>query len=346
MPVEGGKVIQKCARHIQELLQKPEFSECSGVDQELLYQPHENHRYKKGVCPILTALTFDHGICTFASRFGKSLFRRGPTADVFRSTSNMLHGSFPNCHDTQKDITIPTSTVFQGADGHAPNGYTQADLVEMKKRVEHSRPDLLFHKGNGRNLDTNQLSPLNPQSMRNVRKEINAHLGLPNKGGERLSQEEFYQKMSNSDFCLCPYGDGLWSPRLTESLAMGCIPVLFPFCHDFSNCPELDSTLPYFDFLDYATFSVILNVDSIPKLTQVLSKITQEERVMLRKNGQRAQPFFQHRVDGKYEQGTSTLDLFMFELWMRQTDRLKNFGRRSVIMGEHITVEITHSNVY
>jgi hypothetical protein len=334
MPIESGKVIEKCAAHIQELLQKPEYSECSGVDQELLYQSHENHRYQKGICPILTALTFDHGICSFSSKFGTSIYRPGEVSNTFRATSNMLHGSFPNCHDTQKDITIPVSSVFQGADGYGPTGYTHENLEEMKKAIDEPRDELIFHKGTGRRLDVQKLSPLQPVGMRNLRQEINQQLGLPDKGGPRVSQEDFYKSMRNTDFCLCPYGDGLWSPRLVESLAMGCIPVIFAFCRDFKNCPELDSTLPYFDYLDYNTFSVILNADKVPQLEKTLSRISAEERVMLRKNGQRVQPFFNHRVDGKYEQGTSTLDLYMFELWMRQNAHLPSFGRRSVIMGK------------
>ena len=163
MPVEGQQMVSQCASHIKELLEKPEYRECSHVNQDILYGHHENVHYNKGVCPLMTALTFDHGICSFSSKYGKSMWRMSPTTETFRSTTNLLHGSFPNCHDTQKDVTVPVSSIFLGADGYGPKGFTGADVKAMKSELDAPRKELLFHKGSGRKLDVSELSSQHPK---------------------------------------------------------------------------------------------------------------------------------------------------------------------------------------
>lgn len=50
--------------------------------------------------------------------------------------------------------------------------------------------------------------------------------------GERVSEEEHFEDLGRSTFCLCPPGFSRWSFRLVESILAGCIPVLFSVPHE------------------------------------------------------------------------------------------------------------------
>jgi hypothetical protein len=42
----------------------------------------------------------------------------------------------------------------------------------------------------------------------------------------RLNYPDYLCALRASEFCLAPRGNAVWSPRLEESLAAGCIPVI------------------------------------------------------------------------------------------------------------------------
>lgn len=110
---------------------------------------------------------------------------------------------------------------------------------------------------------------------RKVRTEI-----LRKYGGDRrfyLKRHRFagYQsEIVRSVFCLCPLGWAPWSPRLVESVALGCVPVLIadgirlPF-ESAVNWPEISLTVPERD---------------VGKLGDILEHVTKTNLTIIQRN--------------------------------------------------------------
>jgi xylogalacturonan beta-1,3-xylosyltransferase len=76
----------------------------------------------------------------------------------------------------------------------------------------------------------------------------------------------YYHIMSNSVFCLAPEGIFAFTPRISESIFSGCIPVIIsdsfepPFSHD----------------IDYEQFSVRVTMKDLPNLPSIIKNIPKE----------------------------------------------------------------------
>eukprot|EP00013_Stygamoeba_regulata_P001834 CAMPEP_0177642296 /NCGR_PEP_ID=MMETSP0447-20121125/7509_1 /TAXON_ID=0 /ORGANISM="Stygamoeba regulata, Strain BSH-02190019" /LENGTH=496 /DNA_ID=CAMNT_0019144441 /DNA_START=182 /DNA_END=1672 /DNA_ORIENTATION=+ len=77
----------------------------------------------------------------------------------------------------------------------------------------------------------------------------------------------FLDEMSNSVFCICPLGFALWSPRVAQSVALGCIPIIIA---DYI-------VLPFEQYTDYRKFSIKLRESQVPQLKQIVTSISQAQ---------------------------------------------------------------------
>ena len=77
----------------------------------------------------------------------------------------------------------------------------------------------------------------------------------------------YYHIMSNSVFCLAPEGIFAFTPRISESIMSGCIPVII------SDTFEP----PFSSKLDYDEFSVRVSMDDLPNLPQIIKNIPIEQ---------------------------------------------------------------------
>jgi glycosyltransferase involved in cell wall biosynthesis len=74
------------------------------------------------------------------------------------------------------------------------------------------------------------------------------------------ARKEYVECIKNSDYFLCPRGDGNFSVRFYETLSLGRIPVLI----------DTDIELPYPDLIDYNSFLIKINMKDINNIDSII----------------------------------------------------------------------------
>ena len=113
-----------------------------------------------------------------------------------------------------------------------------------------------------------------------------------------------------------PRGNAVWSPRLEESLAAGCIPIIISDLYD----------LPFVHVLDYSKFSLRIAQKDFSTLPERISALGSDQRDELRRNGQVVANLFTFRAHPAEPTGHDSTPLVAFELWARVhqlTDRYR-----------------------
>lgn len=110
---------------------------------------------------------------------------------------------------------------------------------------------------------------------RKVRTEI-----LRKYGGDRrfyLKRHRFagYQsEIVRSVFCLCPLGWAPWSPRLVESVALGCVPVIIAD----------GIRLPFESAVNWPEISLTVREKDVGKLGDILEHVTKTNLTIIQRN--------------------------------------------------------------
>ncbi|HYD92903.1 MAG TPA: exostosin family protein [Candidatus Paceibacterota bacterium] len=90
-------------------------------------------------------------------------------------------------------------------------------------------------------------------------------------------RSEFIENILESDFILCPKGDGNFSARFYETLSLGRIPVLI----------DTDMILPFEQYLDYSTFTIRVPYHKIGcignYIMDIWNKLSDEEYAEMQK---------------------------------------------------------------
>lgn len=122
----------------------------------------------------------------------------------------------------------------------------------------------------------------------------------------------YTRTMQRAKYCVVSEGFSPWSPRLTESVAQGCVPVILS--------PSLE--LPYAASLDWTQFSVRIDEDDIPRLDYLLESLDHSK---LHANLMRVRPLFAFCIDEGGEDGCGGnllagdgLPLVVFEMARRK----------------------------
>lgn len=80
--------------------------------------------------------------------------------------------------------------------------------------------------------------------------------------------------MARSVFCLCPLGWAPWSPRLVESVALGCVPVIIAD----------GIRLPFPSSVPWPTISLTVPERDVRKLSRILDRVAATNLSAIQRN--------------------------------------------------------------
>eukprot|EP00941_MAST-03F_sp_MAST-3F-sp1_P005539 g5539.t1 len=138
---------------------------------------------------------------------------------------------------------------------------------------------------------------------------------------ERLRgyKTDYLNDMLLSKFCLCPPGWASWTPRVFESILLGCIPVVVS---DYN-------VLPFESFINYKDFSVFIPEKNANRLKEILLAIPEEQIKKMQKKMKEISPMFKYSYIGTSSRinGTELPGAFSYIMKELQ-EKAKQVGKR------------------
>jgi len=115
----------------------------------------------------------------------------------------------------------------------------------------------------------------------------------------------YYEMLRKSKFCLCPSGYEVASPRIVEAIYTGCVPVLIS-----------DHYVPPFsDVLNWKSFSVEILVEDIPKLKDILMKISSTQYIRMQRRVVQIRRHFEvHSPPKRFD----VFHMILHSVWLRR----------------------------
>lgn len=91
---------------------------------------------------------------------------------------------------------------------------------------------------------------------------------------KRERAEGYLSEIARSVFCLCPLGWAPWSPRIVESVALGCVPVIIAD----------DIRLPFPDAVPWRDISLTVAERDVGRLGRILSHVAATNLSAIQRN--------------------------------------------------------------
>ncbi|KAK4491052.1 hypothetical protein RD792_001774 [Penstemon davidsonii] len=117
--------------------------------------------------------------------------------------------------------------------------------------------------------------------------------------------QDYYDSMLKSKFCLCPSGYEVASPRIVEAIYAECIPVILSDHY----------VLPFSDVLNWDAFSIHIDILEIPRLKEILIAVSEDKYLRL-KEGLRA--VRRHFVLNRPAKRFDMFRMILHSVWLRR----------------------------
>lgn len=124
------------------------------------------------------------------------------------------------------------------------------------------------------------------------------------------SKMNYIEHMKSSKFCICPKGYEVNSPRVVEAIFYECVPVII----------SDNFVPPFFEVLNWDSFSVIIPEKDIPELKNILKGISDEKYKELQYGVRKVQRHFLWNVkDVKYD----LFHMILHSIWYNRVFQIK-----------------------
>ncbi|XXG57413.1 hypothetical protein AAC387_Pa03g4568 [Persea americana] len=120
----------------------------------------------------------------------------------------------------------------------------------------------------------------------------------------------YIHHMKTSKFCICPKGYEVHSPRVVEAIFYECVPVII----------SDNYVPPFFEVLDWETFSVFVAEKDIPSLKDILLSIPEERYLTMQLRVKKVQQhFLWHSEPVKYD----IFHMILHSIWSNRLHQLR-----------------------
>ncbi|KAL8489737.1 hypothetical protein ACS0TY_025576 [Phlomoides rotata] len=125
------------------------------------------------------------------------------------------------------------------------------------------------------------------------------------------SKMNYIHQMQRSKYCICPKGYEVNSPRIVEAIFYECVPVII----------SDNFVPPFFEVLNWESFSVIIAEKEIPNLRKILVSIEEQKYLEMQLNVRKVQKhFLWHAKPVKYDLFHMTLH----SIWYNRVFQIKS----------------------
>jgi hypothetical protein len=126
-------------------------------------------------------------------------------------------------------------------------------------------------------------------------------------------------EIARSVFCLCPLGWAPWSPRLVESVALGCVPVIIAD----------GIRLPFSSAVNWADISLTVAEKDVGKLDKILQRVAATNLTVIQKNLWDPKTRRALLFNNEIQQGDAT-----WQVLVSLSEKLGRSYRRSMVSSE------------
>ncbi|XP_059638180.1 probable glycosyltransferase At5g25310 [Cornus florida] len=127
---------------------------------------------------------------------------------------------------------------------------------------------------------------------------------------DKEGKAPYREHMKSSKYCICARGYQVHTPRVVESILYECVPVIL----------SDNYVPPFFEILDWETFSVFIPEKDIPNLRNILLSIPEEKYLAMQQRVKMVQKhFLWHKKPVKYD----LFHMILHSVWYNRVFQLK-----------------------
>ncbi|XXG57409.1 hypothetical protein AAC387_Pa03g4567 [Persea americana] len=194
-----------------------------------------------------------------------------------------------------KDVSLPATRVR--------TWQIQNPLKDLGGKPASERPTLAFFAGNMHG----KIRRILLQYWENKDPNMKIFGPMPLGADGKIA---YINYMKTSKYCICPRGYSVYSPRVVEAIYYECVPVII----------SDDYVPPFFEVLNWETFSVFVAEKDIPTLKDILLSIPEERYLTIHLTVKKVQQhFLWHSKPVKYD----IFHMILHSIWFNRLHQLR-----------------------